>query len=312
MKKKSAAFSLVELMISMTILIVLMILFTKIIDQTSVTIQSADKQIDISMQLQGAMNRLNADLSGIVTQGGATLLVLKDLQTEGGGGLNDALVFATRIRTRQIAGSEESNARLAVRTYKINPLPDAELEGNTVPMLALGDETMMWTKQQGNNSFATALRSALDKALDQSNEASEQFKPLTSGIFRMEVSFLLNDGTTVSIPPRHRDFTKIERSNVYAAAFNAEDSLDPKKTYVQALVLSFICLDRETRKQVGSQGSEMGNLSDLFVNPERDQFPLQAWDIHKNRLFLEELKKESYGPKVLKSMKILQRYFYLP
>jgi hypothetical protein len=315
MSRRTNAFTMVEMLVSMAVLIMIMVLFVQILNHTLATTQTATKHMDIASQSRVVFNRLGADLAGMPAGNSATLVVVKDVGGNPAG--SDALVFVTRGRTR-LRGDVTNNAiRLGVRAYRVEAFADPALDSQPAPMLAWGDGTVTWNAPssgtlQVSSDIAGALAAALADVIRQPATAAGnmvQFQPLADGIFRFEVCFLLSDGTLVSAPPTSVTFASLASSNVYPLALSPEDSADPNRLYVKALVVGVVGLDAAGRRLAGVNGSLLPQLAGVFPDPSASQTPLQVWDI--NTTLRASLAPPNYPPPVLRGIRAYQSYYYV-
>ncbi|MES2308836.1 MAG: prepilin-type N-terminal cleavage/methylation domain-containing protein, partial [Verrucomicrobiota bacterium] len=151
MKNYRNGFTLIEVLVAMGVLMLLMLLFTRVINQTSVTTQTVEIQIEVATAARSALERLSVDLQNMVTQEGSTLVVIKDFPQKSGGGLNDSLLFLTQENKMQGEGNE-MGARFGLRAYQIKPM-DIEKKGSfSELMLALGSGSVQWSASSASGA----------------------------------------------------------------------------------------------------------------------------------------------------------------
>lgn len=317
MKRPPDAFTLLEVMVSVTVLAVLLVLFAQILGQTSSTIRAVEKHVDIASTTRIAFDRLGADLFSMVTGNVATLVVVKNAGGSNAGSYSDALVFVAKGRTQLRSGISDSQIRCGIRAYRIEAFADPSLGSQLAPMLAWGDGTITWTApgagvaQAGSNIDQAMVAAIADVTGSSAAGNMVQFQPLADGVFRFEVCFLLNDGTLVTVPPTSQTFASLTGGNVYPVALSAQDSADPHQLYVRELVIGVVSLDAATRLIVGSNGSLLPQLADKFIDPAAGQSPMQAWNITTNASLRTSLSPPAFPAPVLGAVQVYQRYYDL-
>lgn len=318
MKTRDQAFTLIEVLVSLAILAIVVLLFAQVIEQTSITTSGEEKHLDIASMSRVALDRLDSDLSGLISGGTSALIVIKNPGIAGTGRFNDALIFATNGRTQLRSAVSESAIRLGIRAYRIEEFSDPNLDGQKTPMLAWGDGTITWTPP---GSLASQASSNIGKALaraiaDVTQTASAdgsmlQFHSLADGIFRFEVGFILSDGTFTQTPPISTTFASLSSANIYPVALSAEDSSDPGRLYVKALLIGITGLDNSTRRLADTGSGRLPGLSDMFSDPSADQTPLQAWNFQTNPDLADRIAPPAFPAPVARAVRIYQRYYYV-
>lgn len=315
---RTRGFTLIEVLVATAVLALILVLFGTVLDLTTSAISTADRTVTTRAYSREAGNRLSTDLSDMLTTGPATLVVAKNVGGPFAGTLSDALIFVTQGRTRQREGIGQEDIRLAIRAYRVMGLPDPELGNQHAPMLAWGDGTITWNAMPGATSQAgleinNAIQAAIAEVVGTSpNGSSLDFQRLADGIFRLEVNFLLDNGALTSIPPRSRKLAAlITGSNVYPVALSAEDSADPDRRFVRALVVATVGLDSLGRRLTGRNGDKLPDLADAFIDPATGQTPLENWDVESNAALRSRISAPLYLPPVLRGLSANQEYYYV-
>jgi hypothetical protein len=202
------------------------------------------------------------------------------------------------------------------------PVVDADTQQLMAgPGLAYGDSAMYFPRSQDlaagkTDGVAMNWGKSLLSAAAQLDVAAakggavlpmnyQSYNRLGDAIVRMEVNFVLNDGTVSVLPPQHRFFpvNATERGAFYAA-LDAEYSLDPAGRYVRGVVVSLATLDEATVRKLSAMSTAQGGIFQKIAegldNPTADPgqsgagsrvaavamstMPLQLWDPVKSQV----------------------------
>jgi prepilin-type N-terminal cleavage/methylation domain-containing protein len=257
-------FTLVELLAAM-------ILFSMIIGMTAWavigatdTTAGAEKQMDTTMQARAFLDRFGADLNNMMDEGGLTAFYCD----AGGAGDNSAIGFVCRSRPRATSG----DMRGIVAAYRINEIED--IDGLKYPMASRGDCTLLYDDQVGS------IIEESSGDLDDGGNVILNWQVIGTGIIRLHISFLLNDGSIVQIPPTYKltasafpdGFTL--KDDCKFIPFRAEDSVNG--TYVVGMTVGIAVLDPRTRNLAGK---DIGSYANQFARPVADgETPNAVWN----------------------------------
>src|SRR6267378_1349020 len=89
-------FTLFELLMSMSVVVLLLVCVVELLNGTTATITASNKKLDTASLARIALDRFGNDFSGAVLSGGATALYYSVTSTSG----NSAIAFATSSRAR--------------------------------------------------------------------------------------------------------------------------------------------------------------------------------------------------------------------
>jgi len=322
-------FTLVELLVAMTLLVLLIALVAQITSHVDSTITTTTKQIDITSQAGTALDRVGSNLGSMITARGVAPVVYKNTPDAGGnsGINNDGIAFVSnaRPRSRSSVSTVPANfIRLAMIGYRVSARGDTALNNTSVPMLDWGDGTISFSTSTGLVQDASQAKSSLPTAiaaaggdLSSGSQTMINFQAISAGIIRFELCFLLDDGTVVSTPPRDINFPAATfptlTGNSYAVALSSLVSADANKRYVKAVIVGMAGLDSQTRQLVGTAGSDLYKLAEDLPDPvSTNQTPLQAWDFTSDTTAAKALRSKlgSYPRPVVQNLRLYQRYFY--
>lgn len=349
-----SAFTLVELLVSMTVLVLIIGLLAQLVDHTSLSIMRSTKGMDNVQLSTLALDRIGSSFAGMITSGAGTLVAYKNT------GGSDGLAMITNSRVRSRAGGTGTNInvdsftdiRMGARGFCVINTADPS---PSIPMLSWGDGTIVWSKTNNAASVqgdpTQALLQATKDVMYQTSGSGQagnmlNFSPLSRGIFRFELAFLLSDGTTVSgsganlpiLPdltsaaaaplPRNKYFVAGEvfatppatfPAAAYPLAFSAANSdaaprngSNGQNVYVRAVIVGIASLDAATQKILSSSQLTQLAATQTFPKITDGKTPAQAWNVSdQNGPTYPKLAPPSFPLPVLQNIRITQRYYYV-
>lgn len=217
-----AGFTLVEVLVAMTVLLLIIAMLAQVVQNATSSIQRSTKGMDNNQLATIALDRIGNSIAGMITSGQGTLVAVKN--SVGSDGL--AMITNGRVRSRtsvsSISVSDFSNIRSGARGYCVITAADPDLSAMSngahpsVPMLNWGDGTVDWDISQTSTYVQADPLQALSLGLADmvkmmsggtvSDAKMLQFDPLSRSIFRFEICFLLSDGSLLSTsnPPLNK------------------------------------------------------------------------------------------------------------
>lgn len=264
-KKFQRGFTLVELLASMVLFSMIIGLTAWAVIGATDTTSGAEKRMDTASQARAFFDRFGADFTTMITEGGITAFY-----DEGGGsGGNSAIGFICQSRPRATSGDR----RGVVVAYRINNTED--IDGQDYPMASRGDGSLL---------YADPIGSIIEKASGDLSDGGNDilnWQVLGTGIIRLHISFLLNNGKTVQTPPSYKMPTdQVFPKGVSIASscklipIRAEDSVDG--TYVVGMTLGIAVLDTRTRNLAFKSTP---SFADQFSRPLVDgDTPIAVWN----------------------------------
>ena len=174
------AFTLVEVLVSCSVMMVLLIILAGATSNFSNLIILSNTRLETGKQARAVFDRLNFDLNSAINHGGVSLKFLKNQKLLGPATttLNDAIVLLASAK------STSADSRMAKIGYEVNEQTNAS-KGFVEETLTRCVEPFLWT----DSTSALAI----------SNAAARQ--TLAPGVFRLELAFLKKDGTIVAAAP---------------------------------------------------------------------------------------------------------------
>lgn len=302
----AAGFSLIELLVASAVMTMLLVVTLQILTHTSSAVRVAGRHRDTDAQIRGAMDRLATDFSTAMLGGESSALVRNTNET------NSYLRFICLSRAREGAGPTQP--RGAVVGYGVNDVTQT-LSGKTFTtgLLMRGDGQISFTG--GNSQFAVIFN-----ALSQSPPAAvipdANWEALAAGIVRFHVSYLLDNGDIVQVPPAYSTISPQTLAPTsflngatlapgwQAVAFapeNAPSAGTMAGRYVKALIVSMASASPEVLALV----SEAGKLTELakLGTPADGQTALALWEENFSLLNF---------PPLSQNLRFYQRTFVVP
>ncbi len=330
-----ASFTLVELLISMTLLVLLLTLVTRIVSGTAATIKASSTQIDTASQARIVLDRFDNDFSSALLGNGMTVLYYSDPGVAG----NSAIAFVTHSRARGPTTSFppwSTDTRGAFIGYKITPFSQA-IATNTnqsLPSLGRGDGRFTFSVPDIANKatqnlwdlFGTGnLRLPNDISVNplpnvpipdpRPDEKSINWQVIARDIFRMHISFVLNDGRVVQTPPAYRNFYSnggMGSTGCIPAAFSTETSNDPSQSYVKGMIVGLAVLDDKTRNLAYKVDNNFWTTVGTKISrPTADgETPAQFWSQKLATLTATDPADPKYiFPPVRQNLRFYQRFY---
>lgn len=315
---------MVELILSMFVLSILSLLLVNVLGGAMQTSAMANRVAGQASDFRETFERIGSVIALADVGSGKALAVVKDDGVGMPGAKNDAMVMVTGARPQSRSGARaDLFASGAVVGFRVTaPVIDADTQQLMAgPGLAYGDSAMYFPRSQelaAGKADGVAMNwgKALLSAASQLDVAAakggvslpmkyQSYNRLGDAIVRMEVNFVLNDGTVSVLPPQHRFFpVNATEKGAFYAALDAEYSLDPGGRYVRGVVVSLATLDEVTVRKLSAmstaQGSVFQKIAEGLENPTADlgqsgagsrvsavamsTMPMQLWDPSKSQV----------------------------
>lgn len=297
----SSAFTLVELLVSVAIVALLLVLFLQLLSGTTATLTRSNKQLDSSSLARIALDRFDNDWSGAILKNGTTALYYSSSGTGG----NSAIAFVTTSRARgptSSSGGWTTDTRSAYVGYKITPFSQSVPGSSTtqsIESLGRADGRFTFSTQSiasgaaynlwdlfgtGNTRIPWDLSTVPPSSGARTDERCMNWQVLVNGVFRLHISFVLDDGSIVQTPPAYRNFFVNGNSSspCTAIAFSQSTSADPNSRYVKGLIVGIAVLDEKTRNLAYvSDNNFVATISGQILRPtQTGETPGSIWNAH--------------------------------
>jgi type II secretory pathway pseudopilin PulG len=292
-------FTLVELLVAIGVVTLLLVLFLQLLSATTTTITRSNKQLDASSFARIALDRFGNDWSGAILTNGATALYY----TSPGSSGNSALAFVTASRARGPTSSATgwtTDTRSAYVGYKVTPFSQSVPGSSTqqpLPSLGRADGRFTFSTQAigskatynlwdlfgtGNNRIPWDLSNVPPTTGARTDEACMNWQLLVNGVFRLHISFVLDDGSVVQTPPGYRNFFVNGGSSAPCTpiAFSSTFSADPNRRYVKGIIVGLAVLDEKTRNLAYlSDNNFVSTINGQILRPTLDgETPELTWN----------------------------------
>jgi prepilin-type N-terminal cleavage/methylation domain-containing protein len=250
-------FTLLELLVALTILVVVVLLLMQTIGGTSSASSSMRRRLEMDAEARAAFDRMQSDISSMVIRPDVDALFL-GLPQDGGGGIdrNDQFYFYS-----QAPGY--SSATTGVSPFSIVAYTVTNQQLMRLGMAKSWDDIPFLT----TNVTVTGLDPAtLQQCL---GIATNYWHSIGPSVFRMEIGLMMKPGTT------NADGT-VNAANSYAYLGNPSNPRHGMAN-VASIVVALGLLDFESRQLVTTQQlSNMGTLlADCMTN---GGIPMNAWE----------------------------------
>lgn len=334
-KARPDGFTLVELLVSVAVVILLLTVVLQMVSGTTSTIAASNKQLDTASLARIVLDRFGNDFSGALLNNGATALYY----SEPGNAGNSAIAFVTASRARGPTTQTNpwtTDTRSAFLGYKITPFAQVYLgsTAQSIPSMGRGDGRFTCSVQDiGNKAsqniwdlFGTGnARLPNDITINplpnvpipnpRPDEKALNWQIIALGIFRLHISFVLDDGRIVQTPPNYRNFFAnggMSASGCVPVAFSRNTSADLNLRYVKGLIMGVAVLDETTRnlayKVDDTFWTTVGNK---ILRPTADgQTPAPLWTANLLTLTSNDPTDPKYlFPPVRQGIRFYQRFY---
>jgi hypothetical protein len=288
---------------------------------TTATIARSNKQLDASSMARIALDRFGNDLASAILKNGATALNYSSAGTSG----NSAIAFATTSRARgptTTSSGWTTDTRSAYVGYKItlfNQTVPGTTTSQSIASLGRADGRFTYSTQSigsyasynlwdlfgtGNTRVPWDLSNGPPPVIGRNDETSMNWQVLVSGVFRLHISFVLDNGSIAQTPPAYRNFfvNGGTSSPCTPIAFSQNTSADPNARYVKGLIVGVAVLDEKTRNLAYLADSNFAStISGQILRPTLvGETPSQVWN--------RNLTSVTFAP-VRQNLRFYQRFY---
>lgn len=211
---KQKGFSLVELLVSLGILAGIVLLVNTLTNGVTQTTMQATKKIESDSQARQVLARMASDFSTIVDRRDVNFYFRKNAG-------NDEFYFFSRTQGHLLAGASADTLNgISLIGYRVSNATTGRVE---LERLAYGlhwreladrssgsgtASSMTFLPLLIKNAYSQPISETRNNSSDIDSKESSQWDVVGSEVFRLEVCFLLIDGTTSAIPVLDRSMTK--------------------------------------------------------------------------------------------------------
>lgn len=312
-----------EMLVSMGVVALLLTFVMQMLSSTTATITASNKQMDTASLARIALDRFHNDFTGALLTGGATAL----FYDEPGNAGNSAIAFVSSSRARGAAQSNPwtTDTRSAFAGFRVRlGTQNIGLPGTTaLPALNRGDGRFTFSTQDIVNKASYnlwdvfgAARSRLPADLTEASGSDENvlnWQIIASGIFRLHISFVLDDGRIVQTPPAYRDFfANGGTGSCVPIAFSASTSADLNRRYVKGLIVGVTVLDEATRNLAYRVDNNFWTtVGEKLRRPTNEgETPVQVWNENLAEFTSSNPNDAEYlFPPVRQNIRFYQRFY---
>jgi len=254
-KSEASGFTLIEMMVALTVLVLLVLLTAQIMGNTSKVTSGVSRQLDADAEARSVFDRMGADLSQMVIRADVDALFLGLPRGGVGNDRNDQLYFYSQVPAYSANGAQQSSISLISYRVKNQCLErlGAARSWDEIPFLT------------ASNSLTGFDPNAL---LQNLGDVTNRFQVIAPSVFRLEAAFLMKPGTT------NGDGT-VNAINSYA---KMNDALKPRHGFanVAAIVVAIGIVDQKSRASFN--GAQLDSLASLLPDASTNGgIPLAAW-----------------------------------
>jgi type II secretory pathway pseudopilin PulG len=290
----SAAFTLVELLVSLGVLGLLILVIAQLFNGATMTATGSRKHLDADSVARGVFDRMAADFERMLKRPDVDYDFLA-----GQTGTSDSMYFyAETPGYPGASGTQASTVSLV--GYRINSQYQLERLGQRLAWTGAGAMTYLNSAGGGSSGIIANDFASVITATDPTS-ANYFYNVVGDGVFRMEVCFLLSDGSF--------------SNSAYLSPHTAVDGTGMKD--VVAVVVALAVLDPAS-KRITEDSSGMPQLSTAaqkilvpitFTGTTSSPLMDSSW----NSDWVVAINNHSTGlsPAAASQVRIYQRYFYL-
>ena len=265
------AFSLVEVLVAMAVFLFMAVMVASITGGVSQIAGQSQRRMSVDGGVRQSLSRISADFSRAIIRNDLPFRIEKKPG-------NDSLIF--------LAAAEGYSAGRGITMLGYQVANES---------LQRGAEATTWTS---NGSSALSFTSVTNAAASSSYLTidSANYEILEPDIFRMEVAFLMGDGTIQSTVGTNAG------STTYIASF-ASTPRTASSNAIRAVIVTVAAVDSRARKLMTP--SEYSQLADNFSDATVGSDPLTAWKgyLTNSPVVLPQQLREG--------IRIYQRYIYI-
>ena len=270
-KGGKGAFSLVEVLVAMAIFLFMAVMVASITGGVSRIAGQSQRRMSVDGGVRQSLSRISADFSRAIIRSDLPFRIEKKSG-------NDGLMFFAA------AEGYSAGRGITMLGYQV-----------TNASLQRGAEATTWTS---NGSSALSFTSVANAAASSSYLSidSANYEILEPDIFRMEVAFLMGDGTIKSTVGTNAG------STTYIASF-ASTARTASSDAIRAVIVTVAAVDSRARALMTP--SEYSQLADNFSDATAGSDPLTAWKgyLTNSPVVLPQPVREG--------IRIYQRYIYI-
>jgi len=222
MRKLNHAFTIVELLVSITVLVILVLLVSRLFNSAATVTTSGNKRMDADAQLRPLFDRMAVDFSQMIKRADVDYYLKSSANTQSG---NDQIAFYSTIPGYYPSSGSQST--ISVISYRINstsgPGPFNKLE-----RMAKG---LVWNGVSSTDPpivfLPLTITATWPAATNNSSDAD--YELIGPCVFRFEYYYLLKNGSLSDTPwDTSAGHSRVSGMQDVAAVSVAVATIDPK------------------------------------------------------------------------------------
>jgi hypothetical protein len=193
MRRSSSAFTLAELLVSITVLTIIVLLTSTMVHSAADVIALDTKKQDVETQVRPVFDRIGLDLARMVRRPDVDYYVKGPLDSEVG---NDHIAFF--CSTPGYYPSTGSQRPLSLVSYRINS-DSTSVSSNRMERMGKG---LLWNSSDATAGMAFGLEKIATNwpAATSNSSPDSDYELIGPQIFRFEYSYILNTGIVSAFP----------------------------------------------------------------------------------------------------------------
>lgn len=284
---REGAFTLAELVVSIGVLVLLVLLFTQLLNSAATTMTLGNKRMDADSQERQLLDRMAIDFDQMLKRRDVSYYVKSLGNTQGG---NDQIAFFSNVPGYYPSGAESP---LSVVAYRVNNNNKLERLGKGLVWNGVSstDTPMIFLPLTISNTWPYATNQNSDPA----------YEVMGSDVFRFEYYYLLSSSPSVGTA-----------NQLSAGPWSSTDTFSVKD--VAAIVVSIAVI--EPKSKVLLTDSQIATLAGSLIDYGTPAAGCPAPDWQRPGKLLEQWQcvldnTNSFPRPAISGIRLYERYYYL-
>lgn len=274
-KKRGQGFSLIEILVAMSVLALLGFIIAQMMASTSKTTRLSNQMVDTASQARLVFGCLGADISTLVKRSDVPFTA-----RNASVGASDLLLFISGVPSADASLSTAANRGVSVVAYRVA----VHADNANRPCLIRAGKAISWTMNSyfGLDSAGLPLSFSATIFPAALQPQTADFDILAPGVIRFVVGFqlypdnqpvTLQDGTALPKAQGQVVYSPPVRTVTSYGATSTAQVVD--LTRISALVIGIVVID--LNNLVLLNAAQITDLSAVFGVPSTDTLPVAAW-----------------------------------
>jgi hypothetical protein len=203
MRKRDCAFTIVELLVSVAVLVVLVLLIGRLFSSAATVTTSGNKRMDAEAQIRPLFERMAVDLSQMIKRSDVDYYLKSSANTQSG---NDQIAFYSAANAYYPCSSCPSPSPISIIVYRINAENQLERGAKQLPWNGVASTpstsqiAMVFGLAGGDNGNLPVSINNIWAAATNSNADIDYYDLIGPYVFRFEYYYLLKNGSLSTTP----------------------------------------------------------------------------------------------------------------